>query len=227
MKDKKDFVTIIVSAKNEAGGIGEIVASIKKYGDEVIVVDGHSKDKTREIARQTGAKVFLDHGRGKGDAMRVGVEKAKGKIIVFFDADGSHEQADISKMTELLKKDEADFVIASRRTGGSHDVQINFTGMIRATGADFLTMLVNRRFKTNLTDILYSFRAIKKDVFRDLKLDADAFEIEQEMVVRSLKKRYRLVEIPSREKTRGWGKSKLKTSTGLKFLVHLLRELMF
>lgn len=222
---RKNFVTIIVSAKNEEGGIGEIVTSIKKYGNEVIVVDGCSKDKTRKIARQMGAKVFLDHGRGKGDAMRVGVEKAKGEIIVFFDADGSHQPRDIPKMVKLLQSNKADFVIGSRRTGGSFDVQITFTGMLRAAGADFLTMLVNRHFQTNLTDILYSFRAIKKDVFKNLKLVADAFEIEQEMVTKSLKKGYRLVEVPSREKARGWGESKLKTSTGIKFLCHLLKQL--
>lgn len=227
MNRRKNFVTIVVSAKNEEGGIGKVLASIKKYGDEVIVIDGHSKDKTRQIARQMGFKVFLDYGKGKGDAMKVGIEKAKGEIIVFFDADGSHEPRDIPKMVRLLKKDKADLVIGSRRTGGSFDVQINFTGMLRAAGADFLTMLVNHHFKTDLTDILYSFRAIKKNVFNKLKLESDGFEIEQEMVVKCLKNGFKIAEIPSREKARGWGKSKLHTVTGIRFILALFKGLYF
>lgn len=222
---RKNLVTIVISAKNEEGGIGKVLASVKKYGDELIVVDGHSKDKTLAIARQMEVKVFLDHGKGKGEAMRLGVEKAKGEMIVFFDADGSHEEKDILKMIKLLQNDKADFVIGSRRTGGSFDVQINFIGMVRAAGADFLTMLVNRYFQTCLTDILYSFRAIKREVFEDLNLKCDGFGIEQEMVVKSLKKGYRLVEIPSREKRRGWGKSKLHTLTGVKLLFQLVKQL--
>jgi len=221
----KKKVTIIVSAKNEEGGVGQVLTSIKKYGDETILVDGHSRDKTRQIARRLGFKVFLDHGRGKGDAMKVGVKKAKGDLIVFFDADGSHEPRDISKMIRLLRKNQADLVIGSWRTGGSFDVEIDFTGMLRAAGADFLTMLVNRRFKTNLTDILYSFRAIRKEVFQDLKLKSDGFEVEQEMVVSCLQKGCRVVEIATRERARGWGKSKLRTLTGLKFLYNLLKQL--
>lgn len=225
MKKGKGEVTIVVSAKNEAGGIVKVLKALAPYGDEIIVVDGHSTDGTRQKVRKLGIPIYLDHGLGKGDGMKVGVKKAKGDCIVFFDADGSHDEKDIPQMVKLLKNGKVDFVLASRRTGGSFDVSISFIGLIRSVGADFLTMLVNQRFRTNITDILFSFRAIKKDVFKNLKLNSDGFEIEQEMVVKSLRKGYKVAEIPSREKARGWGKSKLHTLTGIKFIFRLLRLL--
>jgi hypothetical protein len=106
-------------------------------------------------------------------------------------------------------------------------MEMNFTGLVRSVGSDLLVMIVNYAFKTKLTDVLYSFRAVKKSVIKDLKLEADDFCIEQEMVVRCLKKKYRILEIPSREKARAWGKSKLQTLTGLKFIYQLLRVIYF
>jgi len=64
-------VTVVIPAKDEEGLIGEIVDSVRPFGDEVLVVDGHSRDRTRAIAIEHGAKVIQDNGRGKGEAMRL------------------------------------------------------------------------------------------------------------------------------------------------------------
>lgn len=217
--------SIVISAKNEGEGIGKIIKSLRKYSNDVIVVDGHSKDNTKSVAKSLGARFYLDNGRGKGDAMKVGVAKARRKIVIFFDADGSHDETDIPATVKLLASKKADLVMGSRRTGGSFDLEMSFMGIVRSVGADILVMLVNNKFKTNLTDILYSFRGIRKGVFQKLDLKEDGFGVEQEMVVKCIKQGYKVSEIPSREKARGWGKSKLKTSTGVKFLLHLLKDL--
>ena len=218
-------ISIIIPAKNEGEGIGRVLESVKPYGDEIIVIDGHSTDNTREIVENFGARYVLDNNKGRGDAVRIGIGEAKNDILVFFDADGSHEPKDIPKLLQPLNEGEADLVIGSRRTGGSLDVIINFTGIIRAAGCDFITMIINHRWKANLTDVLYSFRAIKKEVARDLNLKANDFDIEQEMVIECLKRRYRIKEIPSREYARAWGRSKLATYKGLKLLWHLFLKL--
>ncbi len=221
------MVSIIIPTKDEGEGLQRILDSVKGAGQEILVVDGRSKDDTRAIAERNGAIYLLDHGLGRGDAVRMGIEAAKGDILLFFDADGSHEANDIPALLAPLLEDKADMVITSRRLGGSYDLDMSFMGIVRSAGSDFLAVLLNHRFKTNYSDILYSFRAIKKTTAVGLDLRANDFCIEQEMVAKCLRRGFRLMEIPSREKARGWGKSKLKTIMGVKFIFELLRVLYF
>ena len=227
MSYNKSKVSIIIACKGEGEGIKRILDSVKKYSDDIIVVDGHSNDGTLEKVKNFGASFYLDNKKGRGDALKIGIKHAKGDVLVFFDADGSHEEKDIPKLVSPILKGTAELVVGSRRTGGSFDINVSLTGIVRSAGCDFLVSLVNNKFNTSLTDILYSFRAIKASSAKKLNLKSDDFGIEQEMIVSSLKKKYRVVEIPSREKARGWGKSKLHTLTGINFLLVLLKDLYF
>ena len=67
------------------------------------MVDGHSSDGTVAIARDLGARVVMDHGKGKGDAIRVGVNAARYSITVFMDADGSHDPSDIPRVQPIRR----------------------------------------------------------------------------------------------------------------------------
>lgn len=223
----KSKVSIIIPARNEGEGLLRILNSIKPYGSEIIVVDGHSTDSTKDITLKFGAKYILDNGIGRGDAVRLGIKKAKNPYLLFFDADGSHNANEIPSLLNPLFQDKADAVIGSRRTGGSFDLNMDFWGILRSGGADFLAYLVNRRFKTGYSDVLFSFRSVKKPVALKLDLRANGFDIEQEFVVKCLKKNYRLMEVPTRENARKWGKSKLHTITGIKLIYQLLKELYF
>jgi len=225
MKYNKNKVSIIIPAKNEAEGLKKILRSVKPYADDILVVDGNSMDSTKQITEEFGARFYLDNGLGRGDAVRIGIKKAKNDYLLFFDADGSHNEKEIPTLLTPLFENKADAVIGSRRTGGSFDLNNNFWGILRSGGADFLAYLVNRKFNTNYSDILYSFRSIKRPIAKKLKLKSDGFEIEQEFVVKMLKNNYKLLEVPTRENKRGWGKSKLHTITGIKFLIYLLRDL--
>lgn len=227
MSYQKSKVSIIIACKNEGEGIKRILKSVRKYSDDIIVVDGHSNDGTKEIAKSFDARFFLDHKKGRGDALKLGIKKAKKEILVFFDADGSHNVQDIPKFVSPILRKEIDLVIGSRRTGGSSDLTVNLTGIIRSAGCDFLVAMVNHKFKIHLTDILYSFRAINAETARKLHFKSNDFGIEQEMIVTCLKKGYKVMEIPSREKARGWGNSKLKTIAGIKFIYSLIRQLYF
>jgi len=221
----KNKVTVIIPSKNEGDGIREVIKTVKLFCGEIIVIDGHSTDNTKKIAQDEKVTFFLDNKKGKGDAVRIGLEKAKNDIIVIFDADGSPNPHDIPDLIKPILQNKADFVIASRRKGGSFDFTMSLNGIIRTMGSDFLTYLVNKRLRTNLTDILYSFRAIRKSIVHDLALQANGFDIEQEMIVNAVKKGYSVMEIPSRENARAWGKSKLKTATGIFLLFLLLKQL--
>lgn len=226
MKYSSRKVSIVIAAKNEGKGLQKIISSLRPYSRDILLIDGHSTDNTKEIAKKMGVRYFLDHGIGRGDAVRMGIQRAKNEVVVFFDADGSHEPKDIPKLVLPILERRAELVFGSRRTGGSFDASININGMLRSTGSDVLTYLVNKRFNANLTDILYSFRAIRTKTAKQLKFIAEDFSIEQEMVVRCLKSHVKVLEIPSRERARGWGVSKLRTLTGIKLFFILLQQLI-
>lgn len=211
MENRKYTVSLVIPAKNEEGGIAEIIELSRNFVDEILVIDGHSKDRTRELAMAKGAKVFLDHKKGKGDAYKVGIKEASGDIIVFIDADGSHDPGQIPALVKPLMKDEADFAIGSRFKGGSDEWKGDVNTYVRAVGGGLLVLMINYIWKSGLTECLNGFRAIKKSAALQLNLRANDFDIEQHMVVQCLKKKLRVKEVASHEYERKWGASKLPT----------------
>src|SRR3989344_8441272 len=131
-------ISIVIPAKNEEKTIGEIVEAVAPYGDEILVVDGHSTDKTRDIASSKGAKVILDNNKGKGDAIRTAISQAANGIIIFFDADGSHEAKDIPLVIEPIMRGRADMVIGSRIRGGSDEAWGTIPDFIRNVGSHII-----------------------------------------------------------------------------------------
>lgn len=219
-------LSIIIPAKDEGAGIEQIIRSAQSYADDVIVVDANSKDGTKDICEKYGVRYLLDDGRGKGSAMHIGVNNSTYEDIIFYDADGSHDDRDIPEFIRLLKTTNLDMITASRRTGGTLDLDLSFSGLIRSTGCDLLTFLVNTRYKSQLTDVLYSFRGIRKSTWAALELKEPGFGIEQEMIMNALARKFEIKEIPSREQMRGWGKSKLSTYQGIYFLWMIIKRFL-
>lgn len=199
--------TVVISAKNEERTIGKIIEKSKKYADEILVVDGHSRDNTRKISEDLGARVVLDNRKGKGDAIRVGIREAKGDILVFIDADGSHDPDDMARMIQPLQEDKADLVVGSRGMGGSDELHGDVEKLLRMIGSDIILIGINKRWKVSLTDSQNGFRAIKTAVARQLDLRENITTIEQEMTMKALKKGFRISEVPSHEYHREFGAS--------------------
>ena len=103
----------------------------------------------------------------------------------------------------------------------------SWSGFLRATGTDFLAIMLNKLFKTQISDVLYSLKAIEKQKFFDLKTKENHFGIELDIILKSIKKNYKILEIPSREKKRVYGQSKLKTISGIYFIFQILKFKLF
>jgi glycosyltransferase involved in cell wall biosynthesis len=202
-------VTVVIPTRDEEGLVGEIVDAVRPHADEILVVDGHSKDRTREIATAHGARVVLDHGKGKGEALRLAIAEAKGDVVVFIDADGSHEPRDIPALVAPILRGDMDMVIASRGRGGSDELHGTFGQLLRYLGSQIFMLLINYRWNVRLTDSQNGFRAIRRDRASELGLRANLTTIEQEMLMRALKKGLRVSEIASHEYERKWGTSKV------------------
>ncbi len=202
-------VTVVIPTKDEEGLIGEIVDSVKPFADDVLVIDGHSSDRTREIAAEHGARVTLDGGKGKGEALRRSLDLAEGEIVVFIDADGSHDPRDIPALVAPIAAGNADLVIGSRGKGGSDELHGTLEQLIRYVGSQLIMLAINYRWNVRLTDSQNGFRAIRRDVGRQLGMRSNLTTIEQEMLMKCLKQGYRVSEIPSHEYERKWGTSKV------------------
>jgi glycosyltransferase involved in cell wall biosynthesis len=202
-------ISVVIPTRDEEGLIGEIVDAVRQYADEILVVDGHSRDRTREIAAEHGARVVLDHGKGKGEALRMAFDEATGDIIVFIDADGSHDPKDIPAMVAPIIAGRADMVVGSRGKGGSDELHGDVGQFIRYIGSQLIMLAINYRWNVRLTDSQNGYRAIRKDVGKQLGLTSNLTTIEQEMLMKALKKGFRVSEIASHEYERKWGTSKV------------------
>lgn len=207
------MISAIIPAKNEGKTIGEVIQGTQPFVDEVIVVVGKdNSDNTEIIARNFNCKVIKDNGKGKGDAMKLGYKQASGDTIVYIDGDASHIPQDIPKLVKPILNDDADLVIASRYLGGSDEFFGNLDKFLRVIGSQIILYGINLRYKTRLTDSQNGFRAIKKKVLEKLGLEENITTIEQEMVMKCLKKGYRVEEIASHEFARKFGHSHIKLS---------------
>jgi dolichol-phosphate hexosyltransferase len=205
-------VTAVIPARNEERCIGEIIERTSPFCDEIVVVDGNSRDRTAQIAGSfgDGVRVVKDNGKGKGDAVRVGAFAARYETVVYLDADGSHDPADIPALVKPIKEGKADLVIGSRATGGSDELHGDVEKLLRMIGSDIILIGINVRWKQNLTDSQNGFRAIRTEVMRSIRTVENITTIEQEMTMKCLKNGYRVSEVPSHEYARKYGESTIK-----------------
>jgi dolichol-phosphate mannosyltransferase len=227
-EESRPGVTVVIPARNEEPTLGMIIEKASRVSDEIVVVDGHSTDGTAEVARRAGVVVVLDNKRGKGDAIRVGARAASRDIVVFMDADGSHDAADIPKLIAPIVEDGADLVIGSRGRGGSDELHGDIEKLLRLVGSDIILIGINWRFKANLTDSQNGFRAIRRRVILDLNLKEDITTIEQEMTIKALKKGYKVAEVPAHEYARITGESTIRLrKVWFRYVYSFLKYLFF
>lgn len=224
-----DDATVVIAAKNEAATIADVVAACRPYAREVlVVVDRRTDDATAARAGDAGARVLTDHGRGKGDALRVAIGEVSTSLTIFIDADGSHDAADIPLLAQPILAGEADHVSGSRLTGGSSELHGGFDEFFRLAGSSFITACINWKFGVRLSDSQNGFRAIRTDLLRELGLSSDGTTIEQEMIIRTLGMGYRLREVPTHEHRRRAGTSHINVRrAALRYVCNLIRYVGF
>ncbi len=209
-KARREKVSVVIPTRNEEEGIADIINYCRPYADELLVIDGHSTDRTRNIARKLGARVVLDSGRGKGAAIRQAIREVTGDIVVFIDADYSHYPEDIPRLVTPILRGEADHVVGSRPRGGSDELHGDFEKFMRMIGSDIITLGINYRFGVRLSESQNGFRAIRTEAARKLGLKENITTIEQEMTIKTLRHGFRIMEVPTHEYKRRFGESKIK-----------------
>jgi glycosyltransferase involved in cell wall biosynthesis len=221
--------SLIILTLNEIEGVRTLYDRIPFDAvDECFVVDGGSIDGTVEFFRERGIKVVPQEIKGRGEAFRIAVKKAEGDYLIFFSPDGNEDPSDIPKLLELITKG-YDLAIASRFLSGSQNEEDDLRLPWRAWANRTFTYIANIIWNTNrnyITDTINGYRAIKKEVFNKLNINAPGFVIEYQMSIRAMKLGLKVVEIPTIEGQRIGGVSTAKSiPTGLLFLRFLLKEI--
>ena len=227
-KIKNSDVTVIIPTLNEEENIAEVIRELNQIGcRNILIIDGNSRDRTVEVAKEFGVDVIYQNGRGKGDALRQAFshDGLDGDVVVIMDADGSMDPKEIPLLIEALDSG-ADLAKGSRflHWGSSEDMNL-----IRRIGNIFFVLLVNWFWSADFTDLCYGFGAFRKDTIKKLcpNLESTHFEIETEIFIKAKKSRLKVVEIPSIEFRRRNGKSNLNIFLdGFRILKTVVKELV-
>jgi glycosyltransferase involved in cell wall biosynthesis len=221
-------LSLVILTKNEIGGVKEVVPRIDRASvDEIFAVDGGSTDGTREAFAEMGITVVPQTSPGRGEAFRIAVERAAGDALIFFSPDGNEDPKDIAKFRAYLEAG-ADMVIASRMMRGAHNEEDDLWLPVRKWVNQAFTLIINllwNRSGRYVTDTINGFRAIRKEVFRDLAPDGSGYTIEFQSSIRAFKKRKKIIEFPTHESARIGPGGSPGLKTGIAFIKCLFREI--
>jgi glycosyltransferase involved in cell wall biosynthesis len=195
-----DF-SFVFPCLNEEETLGQCIAALKDslkkgaFEYEIIVADNGSSDKSAEIARSLGATVVSVPEKGYGAAIKGGFSAAKGRYVIFADADGSYRLEDAPALYDAAVKSDADMTIASRLNGTVEKGAMPF--LHRYLGTPVLTFLINVLFGGKLTDCNSGFRCVKKTSFAKWNIRANGMEFASELLIKALKNKSNIEEIKS------------------------------
>jgi len=195
-------LTIIIPCFNENKYIEKVISSIDSQRldeKQIIVVDDASTDGTKEKLKELKEKNKIDcliHHEinlGKGAAIRSGIKKAEGEIVIIQDADLEYNPKDYHKLIKPISDGDADVVYGSRFLGGVDAHRVLYFWHRVANG--LLTTFANILIDMNLTDMETGYKAFKKTVLEDISIQENRFGFEPEITIKLGKKKLRFFEV--------------------------------
>ena len=189
----KEDVCILIPTLNEGKTIGGLVTEFRSIGfSDILVIDGHSTDNTVKNAESSGAKVVLQTGKGKGQAVSQAFGLITSKYLVMIDGDGTYLPEEIDKILEPVIIGTADHVIGNRFA----NYQKGAFTRLNLFGNKILNKIFGFAYGVWLEDILSGYRAFTNDAVKHIELNRTGFEVETEITVECVKKDLKIVEVP-------------------------------
>ncbi|MDH5689841.1 MAG: glycosyltransferase [Candidatus Bathyarchaeota archaeon] len=200
-KNNSDLrIVFVVPTLNEEAGVGLVLDGISKVMQQnnytVLVVDGHSEDKTVQIAKERGASIVFQRERGYGDALMTGFECAcnslKADILVMMDADGTYDPKDVPNLLNPILENRADLVVGNRFLG----IKRGSMTFVNRVGNRMLSWIARRTLNIGITDTQCGLRALRADLMKHINFKAEGMSLATEMLAEAKQAKARIVEVP-------------------------------
>lgn len=220
-------MSVIVPVYNERTTVAELVRRVRSVDVpvtvDVIIVDDGSTDGTDQvlgaITDSTVRVVSHPHNKGKGAAIRTGLERATGDLVLIQDADLEYDPDDWPRLLEPVLKGKAFVVYGSRFTGAHKNMMI-----MHWLGNRFLSLVTNVLYATTLSDMETCYKLFDRRIVEGMKIVSDRFDFEPEITAKILRRGFRIYEVPisyaGREPEEG---KKITWRDGFGALVALIR----
>lgn len=220
-------LSIVIPVYNEEKTVRELIrrvmaVNLGKTKKELVVVDDGSSDNTPNILKRTrGIKLFQHKkNKGKGAALRTGIRKATGDIIIVQDADLEYDPNDYKKLIEPIINNQASVVYGSRNLNKKNKEHSKFH-----FGGVFLTILTNLLYNTKITDEATCYKVFRSDVIKKIKLKGDGFEFCPEVTAKIAKTGTKIHEVPISYNPRHFDEGKkIKFKDGIIAVKTLIKE---
>ena len=212
-------VAVLIPCYNESQTIAKVVSDFKAVLPQatIYVYDNNSTDGTDEIARKAGAVVRYEHQQGKGNVIRSMFRDIEADCYIMVDGDDTYSAANAQEMTSKVLDEGYDMVVGDRLSSTYFTENKRFGHNF---GNVLVRKLVNSFFGGNITDIMTGYRAFSALFVKRFPVLSQGFEIETEVTIHTLDKKFSYISIPSEYQDRPQGSvSKLNTvSDGIKVI---------
>jgi glycosyltransferase involved in cell wall biosynthesis len=229
-------LSVLIPVYNEERTLEEVVRRVRsiEIPKEIILVDDGSKDRSPEILTQlqqqserapdplNEIRVFLQpSNQGKGAAIKVALDHARGDVIIIQDADLEYDPDDYPALLEPIERGLADVVYGTRFAGGGAHRVLFFW---HSLGNRMLTLVSNMLTNLNLSDMEVGYKMFRAEVLKSIKLESKRFGFEPEVTLKLAKKGYRFYEVPISYHGRTYQEGKKITwKDGVSALYYMLR----
>ena len=187
-------ICVLIPSLNEEKKIGWLVASVKKQGFDVIVIDDGSSDNTANVASDSGAQVIVnEHNLGKGASLRKAFDvvlKRDYDAVIIMDGDGQHLPSDIAPFIDIYIKQKPGIIVGDRMH------KAKGMPLVRWLTNRFMSIYISKMCGQLIPDTQCGFRLVAMDVLRRMQLNTEKFEIESEMLLEAARQGYRIASVP-------------------------------
>jgi glycosyltransferase involved in cell wall biosynthesis len=221
-------LSIVIPAYNEERTLAEVIAAVRAVElpgveREIVIVDDGSSDGTATVMESLAGPdlvaVSLPGNRGKGAAVRRGIEESTGEFILIQDADLEYDPADHPRLLEALADGSADAVYGSRILGSNRGSYSSYYW-----GGRLLTVVFNVLYGQKITDLTTCYKMFRRSDALDARLECDGFEFCEEITARLIRKNRRVTEVPIAYRPRSFEEGKkIRWTDGIRAVWTLLR----